>query len=115
MSAQNRVEQFRQLIEADPDDYTVHYGLGAEYLKVGDFAAAAEAFRRAIELKRDYTAAYRELGKACDNLGLRDQAISAYQTGLDVARATGDLQTGREMEVFLKRLGGAPQGSERCS
>ncbi len=104
MAAQNRVEQFKQLLEADPDDYTVHYGLGAEYSKIGDHGAAAEAFRRAIELKRDYTAAYRELGKACQSLGLREEAVSAFQTGLDVACATGDLQTGREIEVFLKRL-----------
>src|SRR5439155_973081 len=33
---------------------------------------------------------------------------AAYGRGLEVARQTGDLQTGKEIEVFLRRLGPRP-------
>ena len=32
------------------------------------------------------------------------EAKAAYAKGLEVARTTGDLQTGKEIEVFLRRL-----------
>ena len=100
-----RLEQFKELAELDPDDPVVHYGLGSEHLKLGEFADAATAFRRAIALQPDYSAAYRELGKALEKENQREEAIAAYRKGKEVAQQKGDLQTGKEIDVFLKRLG----------
>ncbi|MBI4465931.1 MAG: tetratricopeptide repeat protein [Acidobacteria bacterium] len=100
-----KLEQLKELAGLEPDDPVVHYGLGSEHLRLGEFAEAAAALRRTLELKPDYSAAYRELGKALEKLGEREQAIAAYQKGREVACAKGDLQTSREIEVFLKRLG----------
>lgn len=105
MSDESKVEQFKQLIEMEPDDPVVHYGLGAEYLRLGEFAAAAEEFHRTVELKPDYSAAYRELGRALEKLNRNQEATDAYRKGAEVAKQKGDLQTIKEIEVFLKRLG----------
>lgn len=105
----DRLEQFKQLAEMDPDDPVVHYGLGSEHLKLDEFAEAAAAFGKAIELKPDYSAAHRELGRALEKLNRRQQAVEAYQQGRDIARQKGDLQTAKEMEVFLRRLEKATQ------
>ncbi|MFQ5696320.1 MAG: tetratricopeptide repeat protein [Terriglobia bacterium] len=105
--ADDKVEQLKQLIEDDPSDSVLHYGLGAELLRRKDYPAAAHALRKALELKPDYSAAYRELGKAMERLNMRDEAVDFYKMGLAVAQQNGDLQTAREIEVFLKRLGGA--------
>ena len=104
MEEKSRLEQFRELAEMDPEDPVVHYGLGSECLKAKLFDEAVRAFRRAIELKLDYSAAYRELGKALEGAGQREEAIAAYHKGKEVAGKTGDLQTGKEMDVFLRRL-----------
>lgn len=101
----SKLEQFKELAELDPDDPVVHYGLGSEHLKLGEFAEAAAAFRRAIALQPDYSAAYRELGKALEKENQREEAIAAYRKGKEVAQQKGDLQTGKEIDVFLKRLG----------
>jgi len=58
-------------------------------------------------LKPDYTAAYRGLGRALERAGRPDEARAAYGQGLEVAQRTGDLQTKKEIEVFLRRLGRA--------
>ena len=100
-----KLEQFKELAELDPEDPVVHYGLGSEHLKLGEFAEAAAAFRQAIALQPDYSAAYRELGKALEKQNRQEEAIAAYRQGKEVATQKGDLQTGREIDVFLKRLG----------
>ena len=70
----SRLEQFRELAELDPDDPVVHYGLGVECLKAKLYDEAVRAFRRAIALKPDYSAGYRELGKALEGAGQLQEA-----------------------------------------
>lgn len=99
-----RLEQFKALAQEEPGDPVVQYGLGSEHLRLGEFAPAAAAFRKTIELQPDYSAAYRELGKALEKLNQRQEAIHTYHRGKEVAEQKGDLQTAKEIEVFLKRL-----------
>lgn len=105
MGDSSKLEQLKELAQLEPDDPVVHYGLGMEYLRAGEAANAAAAFRRVLELKPDYSAAYRELGKALEKLGQAGEAIAAYEKGKEVAREKGDLQTAKEIEVFLRRMG----------
>ncbi len=100
-----KLEQLKELAQLEPDDAVTHYGLGCEYLRFKENEEAAGCFRRALELKPDYSAAHRELGKALERLGRSEEAIAAYRRGKEVACQKGDLQTEREIEVFLKRLG----------
>ena len=58
-----------------------------------------------IRLKPDYSAAHRGLGRALERAGRREETRAAYRKGLEeAARRTGDLQTKKEIEVFLRRL-----------
>ncbi len=61
-------------------------------------------FKEVVELMPDYSAAHRGLGRALEKSGRRADAIAAYRKGLEVAAQTGDLQTKKEIEVFLRRL-----------
>lgn len=99
-----KLEQFKELVQLDPDDPLVHYVLGSEHLKLDEHAEAVAAFRRTIELKPDYSAAYRELGKALAKLNREKEAIEIYQQGRTIACEKGDLQTVKEIDVFLKRF-----------
>jgi len=85
-----------------PDDPVVPFGLAGAYLHAGSQSGADE-YREAIRLN-DYSAAHRGLGRALERAGLIAEARAAYQQGLEVAARTGDLQTGKEIEVFLRRL-----------
>jgi uncharacterized protein HemY len=100
----DRIEQFKEVIKTDPNDETLHYGLGIECCKADRYAEAVEAFRTAIRLKPDYSAAYRELGKALTKIGQTEEARKIYEEGIVVAEKKGDLQTKKEMQVFLNRL-----------
>jgi tetratricopeptide (TPR) repeat protein len=74
------------------------------YLDAGKPENAADEYREAIRLKPDYSAAHRGLGRALERAGQIAETRAAYQQGLEVATRTGDLQTGKEIEVFLRRL-----------
>jgi tetratricopeptide (TPR) repeat protein len=100
----SRLEQFRQIIEMDPDDYFVRFGYASALCDAGHYHEAVQQYREAIRLKPDYSAAIRDLGKALEKVGAYDEAMQAYRDGIPVAERNGDLQTLKEMQVFLRRL-----------
>jgi len=100
----DRITTLRILAEAEPGDATTWFLLGRELLLAQDATGAADAFRHAIEADPDYSAAYRQLGNALEASGLVDEAIAVYTKGVEVAGRTHDLQAGKEMNAFLKRI-----------
>src|SRR5262245_5316620 len=100
----SRVEQFREIVELDPDDYFSHFGYACALFDVGCYPEAALEFREAIRLKPDYSAAFRDLGKALERSGAPAEAKRVYGEGIPIAERNGDLQTLKEMQVFLRRL-----------
>jgi Tfp pilus assembly protein PilF len=104
MSDRDRIAEFKEVVEMMPEDPVVRFGLAGAYLDAGDAEAAAAEYAEAIRLDPDYTAAHRGLGRALERAGRVADAVAAYTRGLEVAARTGDLQTGKEMQVFLRRL-----------
>lgn len=98
-----RIEQFKKLAEIDPSEITF-FGLGRAFLDEGNHEEAAKAFRSAIELKPDYTAAYLLLGESLQNLNRLEEAVQVYERGVKVAEQTRDAIPKQKMEKRLKRL-----------
>jgi|SRR2546421_9167019 predicted Zn-dependent protease len=99
-----RIRQFQELIALEPDDTVLRFGLGELYIGAEDFASAAEQFAEIVRLDPQYSAAYRYLGQSYAALGKPQAAAEVFQRGIAVAEARGDLQTAKEMQVFLRRL-----------
>jgi predicted Zn-dependent protease len=104
MTERDRLAEFKEVCELMPEDPVVRFGLAGAYLDAGQAESAAAEYREAIRLKPDYSAAYRGLGRSLERAGRLDEAKAAYAKGCDVATQTGDLQTKKEIEVFLRRL-----------
>jgi Flp pilus assembly protein TadD len=100
----DRIEEFKEVAELMPDDPVVRFGLAGAYLEAGEAASAAAEYQEAVRLKPDYSAAYRGLGRALERAGRPEEARTAYAKGLEAAVRNGDLQTKKEIEVFLRRL-----------
>jgi predicted Zn-dependent protease len=107
MAKRDRIAEFKEVVELMPDDPVVRFGLAAAYLEAGQAENAIIEYEETIRLKPDYSAAHRGLGRALTLAGRRADAQAAYRKGLEVAERTGDLQTKKEIEVFLRRLGTA--------
>ena len=104
MSEPDRITEFEEVAGLMPDDPVVRFGLAGAYLEADRADDAAREYREAIRLKPDYSAAHRGLGRALERAGHLDDARAAYRRGLEVAAQMGDLQTKKEIEVFLRRL-----------
>ncbi len=100
---ERRVEMLQGFLSRDENDEVSWFGLGRALMELDRAAEARDAFSQAVNIKPDYTAAYRDLGRAWLECGDAQAASEALERGIEVAERTGDLQTRREMEVFLKR------------
>ena len=98
------IDNFEAMLARGQDNALVRYGLGNEYLKLGQFTQAADHLQKAVAHDPNYSAAWKLLGKALVDAGRNDEAIRAYEEGIRVAEAKGDIQAAKEMAVFLKRL-----------
>ena len=96
---------FEKMLATGRDGALLRFSLGNEYLKAGDAERAAEHLARAVSLDPNYTAAWKLYGKALAASGREAEARAAYRDGIAVAKARGDKQAEKEMQVFAKRLG----------
>lgn len=100
----SRADMFRKLLERDHDNPMVLYSLGNELFKEEKYAEAREYLSRAVENKPDYSVAYRALGRTLYELGEDTEARRIFAWGREVAERNGDLQTVKEIDVFVRRL-----------
>ena len=95
---------FERMLAEGKDGALLRFSLGNEYLKAGHPEQAAIHLRAALAQDPAYSAAWKLLGKALSEAGQPGEALAAYEQGIVVAEARGDLQAAREMTVFARRL-----------
>lgn len=100
----DQAQRFEALLASGKDNAMLRFSLGMHYLEAGEPERAAQHLRRAVEQDRDYSAAWKLLGKALAAGGDAAGAMSAYRSGLEAATRRGDKQAAKEMTVFLRRL-----------
>jgi|SRR5579863_7382237 len=99
-----RIDRFKKLVEIEPNSEISQFSLGSVYYDEEIFEQAIECFRKAIDFKPDYTAAYELLGRSLEKTGQLDEARLTYQKGLVIGRKTGDHIPTQKMEDRLRRL-----------
>lgn len=104
----NRLDSLKAQLGGPRDGALLRYSLGQALLQAGETDEAITQLRAALGFDPNYSAAWKLLGKACLASGDAQAARDAWQRGIAVADARGDVQASKEMRVFLKRLGAAP-------
>lgn len=100
-----RIQQFRQMAEADPTNELGHFSLGKALLEAGQAGEAAPSLLRAIELKSDMSKAYQLLGEAYHRSGEKDKAVDILTKGAIVADEMGDRMPRDAMVKLLEEIG----------
>ncbi len=100
----SRTDMFRKLLERDPNNPMVLYSLGNELFKEQKHLEAREYLNQAVQNKPDYSVAYRTLGRTLYELREDAEARRVFAEGREVAERNGDLQTIKEIDVFVRRL-----------
>jgi tetratricopeptide (TPR) repeat protein len=101
---QNRIEIFRQMLEAEPDNAAVMFGLAKEYEKQGDHAEVIALLETYIASSNDEGNAYGVLANAYLQTGEREKAIETFSRGVDVALDHGHPSMANEYRAMLSDL-----------
>ena len=89
----SRIEVFKQMLEADPANSTVLFGLAKEYEKAG--------LTRYLATSNDEGNAYGMLASAYEKIGDRVKAREVYQQGIEAALAHGHPSMAEEYRMTL--------------
>ena len=100
----SRLETLKTLLEQNPNDSFVRYGLAMEYKNSGDLQNALHEFRSLLAVNPDYPAAYFHGGQALERLGQLEEAREMYQAGMEAATRKGDRHTRDELQAALDLL-----------
>jgi len=106
MSEQNsRIEQFRKMAEADPQNELGHFSLGKAYLDAEMSGPAIQSFQRALELNPNISKIYQLLASALLKENRKLEAVERLTRGVEIAASRGDLMPQREMAKMLAEQG----------
>ena len=105
---EERIAQYKNMAEADPENEMAHFSLGSAYLKAGRAAEAAASLERCVELNPEMSKAWQLCGEALINAGWSDKAVVILQRGYEVAASKGDLLPRDAMADLLRGIGREP-------
>ena len=100
--AASRIDIFRMMLEGDPDNTAVMFGLAKEYEKAGRFDELVEALTEYLQRADDEGNAYGMLANAYLKTGNREAARRAYEKGAEVALAHGHPSMAQDYKFFIE-------------
>ena len=99
--AASRIDIFKQILETDPANGAVLFGLAKEYEKAGLNQELIDALNRYLLATDDEGNAYGMLARAYETIGQRDKARETYQRGVDAAMKHGHPSMAEEYRITL--------------
>lgn len=98
---QSRIEVFRHMLEAEPANTMVMFGLAKEYEKLGQFDEVIKILDDYIAKADDEGNAYGTLAIAYERTGQREKAIEILNKGIEVSMAHGHPSMANEYRMTL--------------
>ena len=101
----DKLTKLQQMLQREPRDAFLLYGIGMEYKKLQEFDRAIEHFNRVIEVDPGYCYAYFQRGQTYELLGESEPAKQSYRDGVAAADRAGDAHAKEELQAALEMLG----------
>ena len=102
--AEARIEIFKKMINDDPNNTTIRFGLANELLKLERFEEAANELKAYLSQTDDQGNAYGKLAQALERLGRVEEAREAYQQGIIAANRHRHPGMAQDFEMALDDL-----------
>ncbi len=97
----DRIEVFKQMLEVEPENTMVMFGLAKEYEKVGQTTEVIALLESYIAQAEDEGNAYGMLAKAYEQNGERERAKATYEKGIEVSNAHGHPSMANDYQMTL--------------
>lgn len=105
--APSRLDKLMKILDADPSDAFVLYGIAQEHARAGgpeEQAKAVEFYDRCLAADPAYCYAYYHKAVSLQALGRVDEAKATLTAGEDAAKKAGDAKALGEISGFLAAL-----------
>jgi predicted Zn-dependent protease len=102
--SQDRIEALKQLLEQEPQDTMLLFGLGNEYFSLGQYAEAIPYFEEAVRVDPEYAAVYVYLARTYEETQQTDMVRQTLERGWGPAVRSGDQNLIAEIEDIRDRL-----------
>jgi len=96
-----RIDALRKMLERNPNDPRLRFGLAAEYERLGRWELVVQELREYLALTDDEGNAWGRLGNALRQLGRDAEARDAYRRGIEAAQRHGHPGMAAEFEEIL--------------
>lgn len=100
--AASRIDTFKQMLEDDPENGLVRFGLANEYLKAEQYEDAIDALNIYLQKTNDEGAAFGMLARAYEKVGMRDQAKESFLRGIEAAEKHNHPSMASEYRMTLE-------------
>ncbi len=102
-----KIEQFKKILQLDPKDETLWFGLGKAYMGDENWEEAIPALEKCIQVRPNYSAAYFALAQCLQKLQRVEKCRSRCEEGISVATTNGDLLVIKNLEELRNTLPGS--------
>jgi Flp pilus assembly protein TadD len=99
-----RLEQLQKMLEREPNDTFLLYGIAMEHKKAGDGPTALQMLEKVIQIDPSHGYAYYQRGQILEMKGDLPGARQAYTSGIAAAIKSGDSHARSELEGALSML-----------
>ena len=97
----DRIEVFKQMLEVEPENTMVMFGLAKEYEKLGQTAEVIILLENYLAKADDEGNAYGMLAKAYEQDGERERAKTTYEKGIEVSNAHGHPSMANDYQMTI--------------
>lgn len=98
---QSRIEIFRQMLDSEPENTMVMFGLAKEYEKLGEYKEVIKILEKYLDKAGDEGNAYGTLAMAYAQTGQREKAIETLRKGIDVSMSHGHPSMANDYKMTL--------------
>ena len=100
----NRLAELQRLLEREPNDPFLRYGIAMEHKKASRFDEALDWFRKTLEVEATYCYAYYQQAQIYEERGETAAAKKVYKAGIKAANKCNDAHAAGEMQAALDLL-----------
>ncbi len=99
-----KIDKFKKVLQLDPADETLWFGLGKAYMGDENWEEAISALESCLKVKPAYSAAILALAQSLKHANRPDQCRAICARGIEVATANGDLLVIKKLEELRDSL-----------
>ncbi len=105
MDLDQRIAQFENMAQADPDNEMAHFSLASAYAQAERYEDAATSYLACTKASPEMSKAYQLASEMLIKTGDTDRAKETLLAGYDVAAKRGDLMPKRAMAALMEEQG----------